>query len=106
MRKLKRKAKRQFKQAEESVIDLGLVRGNRDSVKIEQETGRTSGLTCPQLLAISGALGAIPQVHIQRITIHTYIQSIKGNTCICNNIDDMQKGGSRPRAREWSPRLE
>ncbi|XP_021945092.2 voltage-dependent T-type calcium channel subunit alpha-1G isoform X3 [Folsomia candida] len=63
IRKLKMKAKRKFTRNEENTIDLGQVRGNKDSIKIEQESGpRSTAFTCPQLLAISGALGALPQV--------------------------------------------
>jgi len=64
IRKLKRKARKKFHKNEEHTIDLGLVRGSRtDSVKMERETSqRSSALTCPQLLALSGALGALPQV--------------------------------------------
>jgi hypothetical protein len=55
IRKWKRKARRQFNQNEENAIDLGMVRGNRDTVQIENE-GSPRQLTCPQLLAISGEL--------------------------------------------------
>jgi len=63
IRKWKRRAKKHFNKTEDNIIDLSLVRGHRDSGRIERETSqRSSALTCPQLLALSGALGALPQV--------------------------------------------
>lgn len=68
IRKIKRKARKKFGHNEENIIDLGTVRerNNKDSVKMvrDSEGGgpRPNTLTCPQLLAISGALGALPQV--------------------------------------------
>lgn len=76
IRKAKRKIRRKFKRQEVeggTIIDLSLVkgedRGDPDQIHLEQEmtSGSSSkrqsvGLTCPQLLALGGAIGALPQV--------------------------------------------
>lgn len=81
IRKAKRKIRRKFRRPEPeggTTIDLSLVRGSiqaeLDQVHVEHELGgensgscskRPSGgtlLTCPQLLALGGAIGALPQV--------------------------------------------
>ncbi|ODM88419.1 Voltage-dependent T-type calcium channel subunit alpha-1H [Orchesella cincta] len=71
IRKAKRKVRRKFKRREVDggTIDLSLVRGLRgehDQMRVEQEISGSkrpsAGLTCPQLLALGGAIGALPQV--------------------------------------------
>lgn len=76
IRKAKRKIRRKFQREEVeggNIIDLSLVkgegRGELDQIHLEQEmtSGSSSkrqsvGLTCPQLLALGGAIGALPQV--------------------------------------------
>lgn len=84
IRKAKRKFRRHIKKKDcpESQIDLGVLRESRtqDALLVERETRRGNQLTCPQLLALSGALGALPQVSFS-----------SGNKymCffICNEID-------------------
>lgn len=76
IRKAKRKVRRQFRgrgELEGNIIDLSAVRadgrGELDQIRLEHEitsgssSKRTStGLTCPQILALGGAIGALPQV--------------------------------------------
>ncbi|CAG7718749.1 unnamed protein product, partial [Allacma fusca] len=78
IRKGKRKAKKFWathrgdRTEEESQIDLGIVqgRGTQEQIRTERETSaRSSALTCPQLLAISGALNALPQVALGSETV-------------------------------------
>ena len=75
IRKAKRKVRRKFKRDGEvegggNIIDLSLVsrdeRGDLDEIHVEQEISgskrSSAGLTCPQMLAVVGAVGALPQV--------------------------------------------